>query len=614
MLNETPFCSSFQVFCPVLSKKVALSTQRKIMIDSNSYILGINCVYHESSACLLKDGQIIAAVEEERFTRVKHTKPARIDNPDILPVNAISFCLKEADITWNDINFIGYSFEPKKWAIELDKLAIVPGTRKGGWGTIEGEKIFEGKLKDIPYKLSQLAQEDIADKFLWIPHHLCHAGSAYFVSPYSEAAVLVVDGIGEIESTTLYQGKDNILSEIEAIACYPDSLGTLWETISILMGFSKYDATKIMGLAAYGKEDQKYLELFKTFVKVQGPIFTIDPEVLQDNDLIDDCSELENLFGLQKRKFNEKLEQKHADIALALQNLTDTILLNIANYLYDRVQSPNLCLAGGVALNCVSNQILQEKGPFENLYIQPAAHDAGTAIGAAYCIWNQTLRKPRSYIMKTPYLGPDYSSEEIQTVLDRNQLQYFQVDNIEEMTAKLISEGNVIGWFQGKMEIGPRALGNRSLVADPRNPNMREIMNQKVKHREDFRPFAPSVLEEYARDWFKLPGDSLALGFMLFACDALEDKQSLIPAILHVDGTSRVQVVNQQLNPKYHKLIQAFYQITGVPLVLNTSFNDTEPIVCSPEDAVKTFLKTKIDYLAIGDFLVQKNSQNNSQS
>ncbi|WP_204105319.1 MULTISPECIES: carbamoyltransferase C-terminal domain-containing protein [Spirulina sp. CCY15215] len=576
------------------------------MVDSNSYILGINCVYHESSACLLKDGQIIAAVEEERFTRVKHAKLASVDNPDILPVNAISFCLKEADITWNDINFIGYSFEPKKWATQLDKSATIPGERKEGWGTIEGEEIFEGKLKDIPYKLSQLAQEDIADKFLWLPHHLCHAGSAYFVSPYSEAAVLVVDGIGEVESTTLYRGKDNILSEIEAIACYPDSLGTLWETISVLMGFSKYDATKVMGLAAYGKEDQEYLEMFKTFVKVQGPIFTIDPEVLQDNDFTDDCSELENLFGLQKRKLNEKLEQKHADIALALQNLTDIILLNIANYLYDRVQSPNLCLAGGVALNCVSNQILQEKSPFKNLYIQPAAHDAGTAIGAAYCIWNQTLRKPRSYIMKTPYLGPDYSSEEIQTVLDRNQLQYSQVDNIEEMTAKLISEGNVIGWFQGKMEIGPRALGNRSLVADPRNPNMREIMNQKVKHREDFRPFAPSVLEEYAQDWFKLPGDSLALGFMLFACSAIEDKQSLIPAILHVDGTSRVQVVNQQLNPKYHRLIQAFYQITGVPLVLNTSFNDTEPIVCSPEDAVKTFLKTKIDYLAIGDFLVRK--------
>ncbi|MEA5469261.1 carbamoyltransferase [Spirulina sp. 06S082] len=576
------------------------------MVDSNSYILGINCVYHESSACLLKDGQIIAAVEEERFTRVKHAKLASVDNPDVLPVNAISFCLKEADITWNDINFIGYSFEPKKWATQLDKSATIPGERKEGWGTIEGEEIFERKLKDIPYKLCQLDQEDITDKFLWLPHHLCHAGSAYFVSPYSEAAVLVVDGIGEVESTTLYRGKDNILSEIEAIACYPDSLGTLWETISVLMGFSKYDATKVMGLAAYGKEDQEYLEMFKTFVKVQGPIFTIDPEVLQDNDFTDDCSELENLFGLQKRKLNEKLEQKHADIALALQNLTDTILLNIANYLYDRVQSPNLCLAGGVALNCVSNQILQEKSPFKNLYIQPAAHDAGTAIGAAYCIWNQTLRKPRSYIMKTPYLGPDYSSEEIQTVLDRNQLQYSQVDNIEEMTATLISEGNVIGWFQGKMEIGPRALGNRSLVADPRNPNMREIMNQKVKHREDFRPFAPSVLEEYAQDWFKLPGDSLALGFMLFACDALEDKQSLIPAILHVDGTSRVQVVNQQLNPKYHRLIQAFYQITGVPLVLNTSFNDTEPIVCSPEDAVKTFLKTKIDYLAIGDFLVRK--------
>ena len=586
------------------------------MVDSSSYILGINCVYHESAACLLENGRIIAAVEEERFTRVKHAKSASVDNPDILPVNAISFCLKKADITWNNINFIGYSFDPKRWKAQLNinEFIIVKGQREEGWGTIEGDELFEQKLQEVPQKLSQFAQQDITDKFFWLPHHLCHAGSAYFVSPYQEAGILVIDGQGEVESTALYQGKDNILSTIETIAYYPDSLGILWETISILMGFSKYDATKVMGLAAYGKDYQKYLERFKTFVKVQDQTFTIDPKILQDNDLTDDCSELENLFGLQKRKPNEKLEQKHADIALALQNLTDTILLNIVNYLYDRVQSPNLCLAGGVALNCVSNQILQEKSPFKNLYIQPAAHDAGTAIGAAYCIWHQTLRKPRSYLMETPYLGPDYSSEEIQTVLDRNHLQYSQVDNIEEMTAKLICEGNIIGWFQGKMEIGPRALGNRSLLADPRNPNMREIMNQKVKHREDFRPFAPSVLAEYARDWFKLPGDSLAAGFMLFACTALENKQSLIPAILHVDGTSRIQVVNQKLNPKYHRLIQAFYQITGVPLVLNTSFNDTEPIVCSPEDAVKTFLKTKIDYLAIGDFLVQKNSQNNSQS
>ncbi|MBP0018882.1 MAG: carbamoyl transferase [Cyanobacteria bacterium SBLK] len=580
------------------------------MVDEKSYILGINGVYHESAACLLEDGQIIAAVEEERFTRVKHTKPARVDNPDVLPVNAIAFCLRSANITWNDINFIGYSFEPKK-RIEQESPSLpetpttIKGLKEGGWGTKAGEDLFLNKLKDVPHKLSQFARSNIVDKFFWLPHHLCHAGSAYFVSPYSEAAVLVVDGLGEIDTTILYRGKDNILSEIVSIA-YPNSLGFLWEKMSVLMGFTQYDATKIMGLAAYGKEEQKYADRFKAFVKVGEQGFTINPTILQDNDLTDDCSELENLFGFRKRNPSEKLEQHHVDTAFALQKLTDEILLNLANYLYKKTQSPNLCLAGGVILNCVSNRIIQEKSPFQNLYIQPAAHDAGTAIGAAYCLWNQTLRKPRSYIMEVPYVGPDYSSEEIQRVLDRNDLQYSQVNNIEEQTAKLIAEGNVIGWFQGKMEIGPRALGNRSLLADPRNPNMREIMNQKVKHREDFRPFAPSVLAECARDWFKIPGDSLALGFMLFACDAREDKKSSIPAVLHVDGTSRIQIVNQTLNPKYHKLIQAFYQIAGVPLVLNTSFNDTEPIVCSPEDAVKTFLKTKIDYLAIGDFLVGK--------
>jgi carbamoyltransferase len=580
------------------------------MVETPCYILGINSVFHESAACLLKDGRIIAAVEEERFTRVKHTKPARVDNPDILPLNAISFCLEKANITWDDISFIGYSFDPKKriqktTPSQQKKVITIKGLKEGGWGTVKGEEIFNSKLKSIPQKLSQLAQTALEDKFLWLPHHLCHAGSAYFVSPYQEAAVLVIDGTGELETTTLYKGKENLLSTIDAIV-YPNSLGFLWEKISVLMGFSQYDATKIMGLAAYGKEYQKYCDLFKEFVKVGKEKFTVDPEILQDNDLTDDCSELENLFGLHKRKPEEKLEQKHADIALALQKLTDEILLNLANYLYDRAQSSNLCLAGGVALNCVSNRTIQEKSPFKNVYIQPAAHDAGTAIGAAYCIWHQTLRKPRTYIMETPYLGPDYSPEEIKKVLDRNNLQYSYVENIEEMTAKLISQGNVIGWFQGKMEVGPRALGNRSLLADPRNPKMREMMNQKVKHREDFRPFAPSVLEEYARDWFNFAEESLAAHFMLFACPALQDKQNLIPAVLHVDGTSRVQIVSQKSNPKYHKLIQEFHQITGVPLVLNTSFNDTEPIVCSPEDAVNTFLKTKIDYLAIGDFLALK--------
>lgn len=577
----------------------------------NSYILGINCVYHESSACLLENGQIIAAVEEERFTRVKHAKHAHIDNPDELPVNAISFCLKRANITWDSVNFIGYSIDPKKCIIELESpsyqesIAVIKEVKEGGWNTKEGNRMFQRKLKEVPRKLSQLAQCDIGERFFWLPHHLCHAGSAYFVSPYAEAGVLVIDGIGEEDSTTLYRGKDNILSAIEAIA-YPNSLGFLWEKMSLLMGFTQYDATKLMGLAAYGKENQKYRDRFKTFVNVEEQGFTIDPAIMQDNYMTDNYRDLENLFGFQKRHPAEKLEQCHADTAFALQELTNEILLNLSNYLYKKTQSPNLCLAGGVILNCVSNRFIQEKSPFTNIYIQPAAHDAGTAIGAAYCIWNQTLRKPRSYIMETPYLGPDYSSEEIQTVLDRNNLQYSQVNNIEETTAKLISEGNIIGWFQGKMEMGPRALGNRSLLADPRNPNMREMMNQKVKHREDFRPFAPSVLAEYARDWFKIPGDSLALGFMLFACDAREEKQSSIPAVVHADGTSRIQVVSKTLNPKYHKLIQAFYQIAGVPLVLNTSFNDTEPIVCSPGDAVKTFLKTKIDYLAIGNFLVQK--------
>ena len=564
----------------------------------SNYILGINAAYHESSACLIHNGEIILALEEERLNRIKHTKPARVDNADELPIGAIELCLETAGITWQEIDRIGYSFDPIKRLKNKDySEPVLPGD----WGSTEGEQLFYEKLQQVPQKLSQLAREDITAKFEWLDHHLCHAGSAYFVSPYDDAAVLVVDGIGEFESTTFYHGKGNRLNKLKTID-YPNSLGFLWEKFAEFLGFSEYDACKVMGLASYG--NFKYYDReFRQLLTLESGSFQLDPKILQFR--VHDFSELEKLFGPQ-REPGGPLEERHMDIAATLQKVTEEVLLELANDLHHRTGSPNLCLAGGVALNCVANRVLQEKTPFQNIYIQPAANDAGTAIGAAYAIWHQMLGQPRNYVMERPYLGPEYSDEKIQTVLDAHHLNYRRCDNIEATAAKLVAQGNIVGWFQDRMEMGPRALGSRTLLADPRNPNMRDILNHKVKHREHFRPFAPSVLADKAQAWFCIEDSQMPSDFMLFAYEVRESQQDLIPAVIHVDGTSRVQTVRSQSHPKYYRLIQEFEKLTGVPIVLNTSFNDSEPIVCSPEDAVNTFGKTRIDYLAIGNFLVSK--------
>lgn len=566
------------------------------------YILGINSAYHESSACMIKDGKIVAIAEEERFNRKKHAKPARVDNPDELPINAIDFCLERAGITLNEVDNIAYSFSPAK---RLRNKEFNEPVTDGDWGSASGEDLFYKKLQQIPKKLSEIYVDRVTDKFHWIDHHTSHAGSAYFVSQFDKAAVLVVDGIGEIESTTLYKGEGNKLTRIKSIN-YPHSLGFLWEKLSKFLGFTEYDACKVMGLASYGNPKREYKHL-RSFVKLNERDFNIDHNIVRFR--VENYSELENLLG-RKREHDEEIEERHADIAAALQKVTEEILLNLSNNLYKQTESKNLCLAGGVALNCVANSVLTEKGPFENIYIQPAAHDAGTAIGAAYFVWNQYLSNPRSFVMDHAYFGPEYSNKEIKKVLEKYNLKFAEHDNLEKVVAQLVSEGSIVGWFQGRMEVGPRALGNRTLLADPRDPKIRDTLNMKVKHREYFRPFAPSVLIEKAEEWFRIAKKSLSSDFMLFAYDVYEDKRRLIPAVTHVDGTSRIQTVRKETNPKYYKLIQEFEALTGVPVVLNTSFNDREPIVCSPQDAVNTFLKTRIDYLAIGNFLVSRGEYN----
>lgn len=563
-------------------------------------ILGINSAYHESAACLIVDGQIVAAIEEERLSRIKHAKPARVDNPHDLPLNAIAWCLEHAGLTWRDVEHVGYSFKPEA---RLFNKTFNDASVEGDWGSATGEDCFYHNLQSVPDRLRALAGDSSSYIFHWIDHHLAHAASAFLVSPYDDAAILVVDGIAEVASTALYAGTANRIALLDTIS-YPHSLGFFWEKLSKFLGFSEYDAYKVMGLAAYGRPEP-LLPVFNQLIQSdpEGGYFRVDPQILKFR--VEDYSGLERILG-QRRRPDTEIEERHANIAAALQKVTEDVLLDLGHALYRQYPSENLCIAGGVALNCLANRVLQERGPFSQIYIQPAAHDGGTAIGAAYAIWHQILDQPRGYVMRDPYLGPCYSQAEIRQALDAAQVEYSYHADIEQVAARLLADGHKLGWFQGRLEIGPRALGNRSLLADPRDPTMKERLNTDVKHRETFRPFAPSVLAERAEEWFAMPKASPSTDFMLFAYHVHADKRALIPAVTHADGTSRIQTVRTETNPRYHRLISAFESLTGVPLLLNTSFNDNEPIVCSPANAVNTFLKTGIDYLAIDNFLVSK--------
>ena len=559
------------------------------------YILGINSVYHESSACLLKDGAIIAAVEEERFTRKKHAKSARVDNTDELPMSAIYYCLDKAGIELAEVDRIGFSFNPRK---RLRNKEFKDTVDENSWGSVSGEDEAFVRLNRVPEKLRE---KGFSGEFKWIDHHLCHAASGFYPSPFDEAAVLTVDGIGEVSSTSFAHGKKNKLKIIGEIL-YPASLGFLWEKIAKYLGFTEYDSCKTMGLAGYG-DPETYLKHFYEMVRIvpEGR-FELDNNILRFR--AEDFSGLERLFGVRRRERDQELTQAHKDIAASLQEVTNGVMMHMVNYIHEQTGSENLCMAGGVALNCVSNRLLHEQGPFANLYIQPAAHDAGTAIGAAMVVWNFILGNDYRETMTHAYFGPSFTDEEIETALKNRRVNYQRVEDIERKVAQLLSQMHIVGWFQGAMEVGPRALGNRSLLADPRFPQMREIMNKKIKHREMFQPFAPSVLYEQADKWFEITKPTQASDFMLITYPTKNGADGRIPAVTHIDQTCRIQTVRKETNSKYHKLISEFFSLTGVPLVLNTSFNDSEPIVCSPADAVNTFLKTGMDYLAIGNFLV----------
>lgn len=577
--------------------------------DVKMYILGINSAYHESAAGLLHDGALEAAAEEERFNRSKHGKPARVDNPDQLPLGALRFCLEEAGrragrrVSLGEVEHLGYSLdlEARRAQNSAHRHPYTP--LAGDFGDPQGEALFHRRLRAVAGRLSR---RGFRGRFHFLPHHDCHAASAFFVSPFEEAAVLVIDGIGEFDSTTLYHGAGNQLARRESLP-YPHSLGFVWEKLSKFLGFTEYDAAKVMGLASYG-DPEPFRHAFRSLVQVKGGGFTVNDRVARLR--LEDYAPLEAHFGLPKRQqpVEEAAEsvRPYADLAAALQEVTQEVVLALARRARQLTGMRRLCLAGGVALNCVANGRLLASGLFDQVFIQPAAHDGGTALGACYLVWHQVLGRPRSEPVLSPYLGPEFSAAEIERALGARGLRCEQRPDVEAATARLLAAGKVVGWFQGGMELGPRALGNRSILADPRRPEMVALLNRKVKHREPFRPFCPSVLAAKADDWFDIRGSRLPAAYMLATYPVRPERRRQIPAVTHVDGTSRAQLVDPATNPRFHRLIEEFERLTGVPVLLNTSFNDGEPIVCSPADAVRTFLATRIDVLVAGDFIVHR--------
>jgi carbamoyltransferase len=550
-------------------------------------ILGINAVYHESSAALLVDGNVVAACEEERFNRVKHAKQARVDNPHELPEQAIRFCLDHAGLEASAIDRVAYSFDPQVRRAEF---------QADWWPDPQMEPEFLRCLGEVGDAAGTILRRKLGRAVKFVPHHLAHAASAYYPSGFDPAAILVIDGIGEAACSTLALGEGSRIETIETFS-YPHSLGFLWEQASIYLGFSMYDAAKVMGLAAYG-DPNVYRQQLASVIQVSEESYEVDLRALGFPSF--DAPGFEPLLG-PSRKEEEEILPRHMDFAATLQEVTDAAVVALLRRLKRSVKADRLCVVGGVALNCVTNELIRKANSYSEIFIPSAPHDAGTAIGAAlavYCAERRTKPRPSG---ATPYLGPQFDERKVLGAIKEAGLVPRRSKNAAREAADMIADGNIVGWFQGRMEFGPRALGNRSLLADPRRPDTRPILNRMVKHREDFRPFAPSVLAERADEWFEVGPHLASHEYMLFACPTKAGRGERIPAVIHKDGTARVQLVRREANPRFHELISHFFARTGVPLVLNTSFNDSEPIVCTPAHAIATFRKAGIDALFMGD-------------
>ena len=596
------------------------------------YILGISAFYHDSAACLLKDGKIIAAAQEERFTRKKH-------DPGF-PTQAIQYCLEEAGIVANELDNVVFYEKPfVKFERLLETyLAFAP---KGFTSFVKAMPVW---IKDKLFQKSALIKElkstlnesvDWRERLLFSEHHLSHAASAYYPSPFDSAAVLTIDGVGEWTTTSLAIGKGSDLKVVKEIH-FPHSLGLLYSAFTYYTGFKVNSGEyKIMGLAPYGKPVYADLIRENLITVAEDGSFQLDISYFDyATGLTMTNKKFDALFGGPPRKSETELTQREMDLAASVQKVTEDIILELVRGIANDTGESNLCLAGGVALNCVANGILLREKIFDNIWIQPAAGDAGGAIGAALSTWYIHHNKDRSPTkerdeMKGAFLGPSFNDAEIEAELiacGANFKKLSEEEMIEDV-ASALADGKAVGWMQGRMEFGPRALGGRSIIADPRSPVMQKQLNLKVKYRESFRPFAPSVLREDVGEWFEHDIDSPYMLLVadvqkekrrsmtkeqeaLFGIDKLNVPRSSVPAITHVDYSARIQTVHADTNPKYHAVISKFKEKTGCPLVVNTSFNVRgEPIICTSIDAFKCFMGTEMDVLAVGNYLLYKEQQ-----
>jgi carbamoyltransferase len=580
-------------------------------------ILGINAYHGDVSAVLVRDGQLVAAVEEERFRRIKHVAG--------FPTQAIQACLQMGGITGRDVDHVGVSRNPRA---HLWRKALFALRNRPGGGMVSDRAANYRRVGAIPHTVGEalgLGPNDRQPRVHWVEHHPAHLSSAFFVSPFDEASVCAIDGFGDFVSTSWARGKGSSLDVFHR-TYFPHSLGVLYLAITQYLGFMHFgDEFKVMGLAPYGKPEFKD-EVAKLIRLLPGGRFELDLSFFIHwsggaTMTWDDgapklgrvfSDKLETLLGPTRRK-EEPVTERHEAIAASLQAVYEDAAFHVLNGLHTEAPSSRLCLAGGCAMNSVANGKIRERTPFKEVYIQPASGDNGTALGAAYWVWNQVLRQPRGFVMSHGYWGPSFGDAEISAAIETRSRdladQHCRTSTFDneqalcDFTADRIAAGQVVGWFQGRMEWGARALGNRSILADPRRADMREIINTKIKFREKFRPFAPSVLEVAHSQYFT---DSVADPFMMQVYPVRTDKQAVVPAVTHVDGSGRLQTVHRDGNARYWELIRAFERKTGVPIVLNTSFNENEPIVHQPAEALDCFLRTRMDVLVLGNTVVAK--------
>ena len=573
------------------------------------FILGINAYHGGASACIIEDGQLIAAAEEERFTRVKYWAG--------FPENAIHYCLNEAGIGVHDLDHVGISRDPRANLLRKAKFALRQFPRPRF--ILDRARNFRrvGSLERVFCTLLRVAPAKLQAEFHNVEHHRAHLASAFFVSPYERASVLSVDGMGDFSSTMWGVGVGSDLEVHDAIH-FPHSIGIVYTAVSQWLGFQQYgDEGKVMGLAPYGKP--LHVDKMRRIVRVQSDgTFEVDQGFLRyraRGGTMTWTGGQPTIGQLFSRRFvstfgaprapRSEITSYHQDVAASLQAVIEEAEFALVRKLRRESGLDAMCMAGGVALNSVFNGKVLPGTDFTNIFIQPAASDAGTALGVCYYIYHQILGQPRIYEMSDAYTGPSFANSRVQAILETGNLHYETFDStaIARKAAELVADGKVVGWFQGRMEWGPRALGHRSIIADPRRADMKDILNARIKQRESFRPFAPSVLEEATDQYFD---QSYPDPFMLKVYNVLPEKRADIPAVTHVDGSGRLQTVHRDGSPLYWELINAFRERTGVPVVLNTSFNEQEPIVCTPEEALSCFLRTNMDALAIGNYLVKK--------